>query len=136
MPETQRTAQQVTITPQQSREASQAVATYCLLPDPRPHFPNTQTWGEWVTDMFSTSFNELSVEACVQRQINGKLPGAQTLPRSDPRYDAILRDAEIRARNGAAQCQWREFNDTQDEPYQYSGRIINGQCRPVRTRIR
>lgn len=136
MPENERTAQPVRVTPQQAREAAQAVAAYCLLPDPRPYFPNTQTWGEWVEDKLTKSVNELDTRACADRQIQGKIPGEQKLPTNDPRYTEIMRDAARRAAAGAAKCQWREFDDVQDEPYQYSGRIINGQCRPTRTRIR
>lgn len=136
MPEKQRTAQPVRVTQQHAREAAQAVAAYCLLPDPRPYFPNTQTWGEWAIDKVTISVNELSVDACADRQIQAKIPGPQRLPRNDPRYSEIMRDAARRATAGADMCQWREFDDVQDEPYQYSGRIINDQCRPTRTRIR
>lgn len=136
MPENNQRQQPVHVTRQQAREAAQAVAAYCLLPDPRPHFPNTQTWGEWVEDKLTTSVNEWSVQDCADRHINAKIPGAQRLPRHDPRYNEIMNDAARRAAVGAAKCQWREFEDRKDEPYDYSGRIIHGQCRPERTRIR
>ena len=124
------------ITRQQRRDAARAVATHCLLPDPRPLFPDTRGFFVRVIDFFTTSVNELSEEKCAARQIRGKLHTGQRLEQSDPRYQEILRDAARRAEIGASRCEWREFDDAQDEPYTYRGQIVNGQCRAVRTPLR
>jgi hypothetical protein len=124
------------ISRQQLRDAGRAVANYCLLPDPRPHFRDTRSFWDKLVDFFTTSVNEYNEEQCAARQIRGKLHTGQRLERDDPRYQEVLRDAARRAEIGASRCEWREFNDTQDEPYSYRGQIVGGQCRAVRTPLR
>ena len=137
MPDRQKnSAAEPPITPQQMRDAAVSVATRCLLPDPRPHFKDTRGWDEWLVDKFTTSVNEFDEANCVKRQINGKLEKGQHLNPDDPRFQQILDEARRRAAKGATLCQWREFDDHKDEPYDYRGQVVRGQCKPVRTPAR
>ncbi|PZP86802.1 MAG: hypothetical protein DI582_01685 [Azospirillum brasilense] len=122
----------------QQAEAAQAVATRCLLPDPRNDGVLASignTLAGWVG---LGSINDASTQSCARRQIAGKAELYDT-PAPQPgsrEYRAIMELARTRAEAGARLCQVRDFDDAQDEPNRYVGyRAANGRC-AVRTEAR
>ena len=105
-------------------EAAQAVAAYCLLPDPR-------SGGKQFTD-FATSFwrgwHWESKQDCAKDEIVGK-PGGSSLYANKATHDHIMQHAREFAAAGMQLCQVRDFHDITVVKHPYYGyRGADAQC--------
>ena len=92
-------------------EAAQAVASHCLLPDPRS--TGRRTW-DTVTNFWRPSVWR-DEKACTAYEIHGKMPnGSAPISENSELYAHIMRHAREFAAAGARVCQVRDFDDAAD----------------------
>ena len=117
------------VTGQEIRDAARAVASHCLLPDPR-------STGTKLQDTVTTFWRPMhfeSLEQCAKYEIKGTTHGVINTNNNTvidrAAFDEIMTQAGRLAVQGAKQCQVRDFNDSTVVPRPYYGyRGADNQC--------